>query len=682
MSRIQIENFKGIAPRFDPRRLPENHAQTAHNCRLSAGVIEPLREPTSVEASPGTNFFYKWRYSTTSFKWIGFDYDTYLVEGPLADDSYSRLYYLDASGTLRCKLWNAGEIDYAMTIPTPAAPVVDLATTSAVLTEMANITLKEYYYLLRADAGVFTDGSAWRSGGSQSANITNIKFLTDTQIEVTWTVPETLTSPVLDDHTPGSGFISMCKTPLQLGYSGTNYPASMSPVTYDRVIAPGQAFEMSGIGTLRMFSCETERFTEDHFEDPTDSTKFQVRVHQHNVVVVFDLDYDADSFLAEGGLMSYVVTYVTSYGEEGPPSNPTEVNKKVGFGISMNLPAVTPGGYVTKRYIYRTTSGLHGGTFRYVGEAALTSLTFTDSVAAIDLGEELIETENPPSNLEGLVSAPNGMLFAWKGKDIWVSESFKPYSWPADYVLTVDDRIVTMRVGGTDIYALTNGHPYIIVGTDPARLAMSKLVINQSCASEKSACQVGNMIIYASPDGLIGIQGGQGVLLTEQYFRKEEWSTLTPSGMVCESHDEQIHMSCAAGGYIFAMDGDGLVITTNDITTSFFWSDLYDDVLYFIDGTEIKSFGTSDTKYTATWLSKKIETHKRILLDSLRLIADGYTVSCSIMKEATSYWELVTVQDDKPTRIPAIPMQNTWQIKIETSERVDSVALASSMDQL
>ena len=82
---------------------------------------------------------------------------------------------------------------------------------------------------------------------------------------------------------------------------------------------------------------------------------------------------------------SYIYTYVTQYGEEGPPSTPTianivdvysDQNATVTFGANVS-------GYniVTKR-LYRTDST---GTYRFVADVGFTAPTHLDVKADIDL---------------------------------------------------------------------------------------------------------------------------------------------------------------------------------------------------------------------------------------------------------------------------------------------------------
>ena len=44
MTSIRIENFAGIAPRYSPRLLPKNGAQTAANAKLLSGELRGLHE--------------------------------------------------------------------------------------------------------------------------------------------------------------------------------------------------------------------------------------------------------------------------------------------------------------------------------------------------------------------------------------------------------------------------------------------------------------------------------------------------------------------------------------------------------------------------------------------------------------------------------------------------------------
>lgn len=92
----------------------------------------------------------------------------------------------------------------------------------------------------------------------------------------------------------------------------------------------------------------------------------------------------------------YVVTFVNSYGAEGPPSPPSnEIEWRFGQTVDLtSLPAVPPGNYnITHRRIYRINTGVSSSAYQFVSEVAVSSspqnisgITTTNPVAVTCTG--------------------------------------------------------------------------------------------------------------------------------------------------------------------------------------------------------------------------------------------------------------------------------------------------------
>ncbi len=68
----------------------------------------------------------------------------------------------------------------------------------------------------------------------------------------------------------------------------------------------------------------------------------------------------------------YIVTFVTAWGEEGPPSNASnEVTLQIGQNVDLTLPSIPGGAYnfATKR-IYRSVTGSNSTPYLFVAEVS------------------------------------------------------------------------------------------------------------------------------------------------------------------------------------------------------------------------------------------------------------------------------------------------------------------------
>lgn len=105
MTAIKITKFGGLAPSVDPRNLPEEGAQVAHNLDLRFGDFRPTKGlGDSVATVPaGTKSIFK----TPSGVWLSSTTDTDYVVGPINDAAVERVYLTGRSAYPEA--WQGGE---------------------------------------------------------------------------------------------------------------------------------------------------------------------------------------------------------------------------------------------------------------------------------------------------------------------------------------------------------------------------------------------------------------------------------------------------------------------------------------------------------------------------------------------------------------------------------------------
>ena len=156
---------------------------------------------------------------------------------------------------------------------------------------------------------------------------------------------------------------------------------------------------------------------------------------------------------------TYVYTFVTAYGEEGPPSPASGViqvtstesvtvtmpsNQLPGTSSYTNSSDFNMGNGALKR-IYRSNTGSNFTSFQFVAEVAISATSFSDTVAATSLGEVLPSgtwigppDDNtslyPDGQMQGLCSVGNGVFAGFSGKRFCLSEPYLPHAWPIDYL--------------------------------------------------------------------------------------------------------------------------------------------------------------------------------------------------------------------------------------------------------
>ncbi len=193
---------------------------------------------------------------------------------------------------------------------------------------------------------------------------------------------------------------------------------------------------------------------------------------------------------------AYVYTWVSEYGEEGPPSPPTLLDgwsngvRTIGLwqpppddlGILRNL---------TKVNIYRTVQGSGGSTvFFYVTTLDMGVDIYVDTITddVVALNDVLTSTNwfPPPAGLQGMTVMQNGMIAGFTKNEIWFCEPFRPHAWPAAYVKTVDFPVVGLGVTNGALVVCTSSCPYVLSGSSPDQVTQYKCSDANPCSSRAS----------------------------------------------------------------------------------------------------------------------------------------------------------------------------------------------------
>ena len=235
----------------------------------------------------------------------------------------------------------------------------------------------------------------------------------------------------------------------------------------------------------------------------------------------------------------YVYTYVNSYGDEGPPSNVSNLlDMYDGDEIdvsNMDTGPTDPLYSIVSKRIYRLNQTSDGtAIYQFVAEIDISQTTYADTFLDAELGEVLpsLEWDGPPSGIEGLIALPNGVLAGFVDNLLCLSVPFYPHAWPASYQKATDKPIVAIGAYGTSIVVTTKGQPYLAVGNDPANMVMEKMDIGFACLSKRGLIQAGEIIAYPSPEGLIVIGPQVRANVTEKIMTQDQWlTTYTPSSI-------------------------------------------------------------------------------------------------------------------------------------------------------
>lgn len=239
---------------------------------------------------------------------------------------------------------------------------------------------------------------------------------------------------------------------------------------------------------------------------------------------------------------SYLYTYISAYGEEGPPSPATVAGggPTGTWVITVYSPSSAQllNRNLTTIRLYRTVTDSAGNaTYFQIADIPITTagaaIVYNDSFLDTAITNNIVLPSDiltgPPAGLDAVIMMANGMMAGFTNKrEIWFSEAYLPHAWPATWALTVDYPVVGMAAIGSMANILTEGQPFIAAGTTPSTVTMGKITANEPCISRGSIFPAGEGVYYASPNGLILLNTAGTINTTQFSMEKEYWESLLP----------------------------------------------------------------------------------------------------------------------------------------------------------
>lgn len=420
--------------------------------------------------------------------------------------------------------------------------------------------------------------------------------------------------------------------------------------------------------------------------------------------------------------VAYVYTFVTAFGEEGPPSPASNVLERTDTEtVTIPLPSSDhPNGNYnfgagSKKRIYRSNTGSTNTTFQFVAEVSFATTTYDDTSESFALGEVLPSGTwiGPPDDdtslypdgpLVGLIAVANGVFAGFTGKRLCLSEPFLPHAWPIDYRITLEEDIVAIGSVTNGIVALTDGAPYFVTGVDPSAMTAVKLDIAQACVNDKSVVDMGDYLLYAGPDGLVAVSGGQGEVVSNGLISVKQWNDdFNPTTYRAFRHENTYVAFWNGGGFVYDPRAGEAALSNLSYTGEVRGGYMHpkDGELYIIVGNKIKKYRGGSTNKTLKWKSKQYVTPKPVSMGWVSVHAQDYPVTVRVWADGTKvaeyslsysnnvYTQTVTVPSGASTgtlrepimRLPATVAQ-VWEVEVEGAVEIDEVCLAQSMNEI
>jgi len=263
-----------------------------------------------------------------------------------------------------------------------------------------------------------------------------------------------------------------------------------------------------------------------------------------------------------------------------------------------------------------------------------------------------------------------------------------PHAWPQAYELKFNESIVGIGVTGNSLVVLTKGFPYLVTGDEPENMSAVRVESAQACASRASIVDMGETIVYASPDGLVSISEGGASILTQDIFTRDQWQSYGPQDMVGFLYEGYYIGSSKTANRSFMMSTEGAFSDISG-TVKTHYQDYESDQLYVVDDEGLKIFNEGSRR-KVVWKSKPFRFQSPTNLAALKILGTGDCtvrvwgdgLPLDINPNGVNTTELTVEGVGTVSRLPAGDVYIEYQIELSTFGSVESVTLASSVGEL
>ena len=391
---------------------------------------------------------------------------------------------------------------------------------------------------------------------------------------------------------------------------------------------------------------------------------------------------------------AYVYTYVSGWGEEGPPSDASSpIGWQSGNAVTVSGMSTGPSGSynITSKNIYRVVTTDNGAQYEYVDSVTLATTSYSDSIADTALGSTLPSTGwiAPPTDMLGIIAMANGMAagFSVSENAICFAEPYRWHAWPSAYRLAVNYKPVALGSFGTTLVCATKGFAYLAQGVDPSSMVQDRIEdATLAIVSKRSMASVrGFGAVWATPSGLVAVSPAGPLTLLDQLFTRKQWELLVPSSITAGSYDGRYF-----GFYDDGTVQQGFILDPNDPLGTFTYTDQYAtacftdplrDAMYLVQSGKINRWDNGGSNLSYTWKSKVFVPTRPINPTCAQVEAASFPVTFKLYADGTLV-KTQTVTSNDPFRLPTGYKGREFEVEITGTSEVKAVYVAESIEAL
>lgn len=633
MAVLAFRKFFGEIPKEAPWMLPDGAAQESIFCDHLQGFLAPVKDGLLLKALTNAGGTIKGLYTEDGINFFTWLSETVAFRGPIASDSFNRVYYLTPSeGVFRVTTTPDASRANGGSPATNYRVGVPKATNAPVLTLVDRTTLLDY------PLAAFTFTAWWEHNGTRYNQATVAPLSTVSAYR-----SYTFATPA------AGGAPEEAKLVMQATLAeGTKQLFTIN--SSDGATVPGRTSALPG-GVEMTLRKTASGYTVDFL---------------WGVVATY----------------AYVFTCTNLWAEESQPSaaaliSPTYLQDVL---ITVTQPSFTGYRPFSDFNIYRT----FGSSPNYVRitKALVSGLQYRDETRGnSDIGPALrsMDWEAPPTGFEGIELTSDGWFIAYKGNTVYMSEPNRPHAWP--YSKAFSSAIRGVKAGKRFVVITTAKDTHIMVGTHPASASYDKLEIPQAGIANRLMANIEGAVAFASADGIVTVAGGRGSLdLSRQLFDREDWqdryaSSLGTAGFRFAYHDGFLAaFSDLVGrpGFLVRLEGEeGSTFTQLPFKIDAAFYLPVADALYYTVGNAVYEFGAgSGYLGQANWTSKEHRLPKHESFSVLRVRKGAGALTMYLYSGDGVVRALNTFNSaagEYTVRLPSTVRHERWYVEIAAS---------------
>ena len=398
----------------------------------------------------------------------------------------------------------------------------------------------------------------------------------------------------------------------------------------------------------------------------------------------------------------YVYTWVNEAGWESAPSlvsphhawddtRSEDLASLVPDGASVTVTYgsnPTAGSSGIRKRLYRSVAGLGQAAFRFVAEVSGGDRTTTDDKPDAELGALLYtQTWLPiPIDVNGLAVWGNRMV-SWRDKEVFFSVQGTMHAWPATNYRAIQHNVVRcVEIGGA-LVILTDGPPYIAIGSNPATMNFIALPNDDlACTNPASVVSANSVVLYATQRGIAAITLKRTAEIpTLAIASVEGWREwVDPTTIQARLHRGRYVASAtmlktpSAAGFCY----DPVLSSFTELDLSVLPGALVfsdGDDAYAIDGgNNIKKIEGGSTKAPAKWRSKRFVLPAPSRFSTVKAMLDDADPDATLKLKVNDVANRsnppgpeLTVKHNTVTRFAA--NTRTWELQLDVTETRETV---------